>query len=81
MRGHNICCYAELTKIVPNYHQLLLIKSSVYFSVQGWGCIMYVVLTAKFNFFRFMLTLMTLVKVVMNYPKQQEMLVVDLPVG
>ena len=30
MRGHNIWLYAELTKIVPNYHQILpLIKSSV----------------------------------------------------
>ena len=23
MRGHNICLYAELTKIIPNYHQIL----------------------------------------------------------
>ena len=23
MRGHNICFYAELTKIIPNYHQIL----------------------------------------------------------
>ena len=23
MRGHNIGFYAELTKIIPNYHQLL----------------------------------------------------------
>ena len=23
MRGHNICFYAELTKIVSNYHQIL----------------------------------------------------------
>ena len=31
MRGHNICFYAELTKIIPNYHQILpLIKSSEY---------------------------------------------------
>ena len=22
MRGHNICFYAELTKIIPNYHQI-----------------------------------------------------------
>ena len=29
MRGHNICFYAELTKIIPNYHQTLpLIWSS-----------------------------------------------------
>ena len=29
MRGHNIRFYAELTKIIPNYHQILpLIKSS-----------------------------------------------------
>ena len=21
-RGHNICFYAELTKIIPNYHQI-----------------------------------------------------------
>ena len=25
MRGHNICFYAELTKIIPNYHQILLL--------------------------------------------------------
>ena len=30
MMGHNICFYAELTKIIPNYHQILpLILSSV----------------------------------------------------
>ena len=23
--GHNICFYAELTKIIPNYHQILLL--------------------------------------------------------
>ena len=23
MRGHNICFYAELTKIIPNYQQIL----------------------------------------------------------
>ena len=23
MRGHNICLNAELTKIIPNYHQIL----------------------------------------------------------
>ena len=23
MRGHNICFYAELTKTIPNYHQIL----------------------------------------------------------
>ena len=23
IRGHNICFYAELTKIIPNYHQVL----------------------------------------------------------
>ena len=23
MRGHNICFYAELTKIIPNYHPIL----------------------------------------------------------
>ena len=29
LRGHNICFYAELTKIIPNYHQRLPhIKSS-----------------------------------------------------
>ena len=29
MRGHNIRFYAELTKIIPNYHQILpLIQSS-----------------------------------------------------
>ena len=29
MRGHNICVHAELTKIIPNYHQILpLAKSS-----------------------------------------------------
>ena len=28
MRSHNIHFYAELTKIIPNYHQILLIKSS-----------------------------------------------------
>ena len=29
MRGHSICFYAELTKIIPNYHQMLpLIYSS-----------------------------------------------------
>ena len=22
MRGHNICFYAKLTKIIPNYHQI-----------------------------------------------------------
>ena len=31
MRDHNICFYAELIKIIPNYHQILpLIYSSVY---------------------------------------------------
>ena len=25
IRGHNICFYAELTKIIPNYHQILLL--------------------------------------------------------
>ena len=25
MRGHNICFCAELTKIIPYYHQLLLL--------------------------------------------------------
>ena len=25
MRGHNICLYAELTKIIRNYHQILLL--------------------------------------------------------
>ena len=25
MRGHNICFYEELTKIIPNYHQILLV--------------------------------------------------------
>ena len=25
MRGHNICFYAKLRKIIPNYHQLLLL--------------------------------------------------------
>ena len=29
MRGHNIRYYAELTKNYPNYHQILLIWSSV----------------------------------------------------
>ena len=29
MRGHNICFYAELTKVIPKYHQILpLIYSS-----------------------------------------------------
>ena len=23
MRGHNLCFYAELTKIIPNCHQIL----------------------------------------------------------
>ena len=23
MRGHNLCFYEELTKIIPNYHQIL----------------------------------------------------------
>ena len=23
MRGHNVCFYAELTKIIPNYQQML----------------------------------------------------------
>ena len=36
MRGHNICFYVELTKIIPNYHQILcsaypfLIKINVF---------------------------------------------------
>ena len=31
MRGYNICFYVELTKIIPNYHQILsLIQSSDY---------------------------------------------------
>ena len=31
MRGHNIRFYAELIKIIPNYHHILpLIESSVY---------------------------------------------------
>ena len=25
MRGHNICFYTELTKIIPNYHQIFLL--------------------------------------------------------
>ena len=25
MRGHNICFYAELTKFIPNCHQILLL--------------------------------------------------------
>ena len=30
IRGHNTCFYAELTKIIPNYHQVLsLTKGSV----------------------------------------------------
>ena len=28
MRGHNICFYAELTKIMPYYHQILLLTYS-----------------------------------------------------
>ena len=27
MRGHNICFYAELTKLIPNYHQILHLSS------------------------------------------------------
>ena len=35
MRIHNICFYAELTKIIPNYHQILpLIKSSAYSKIE-----------------------------------------------
>ena len=31
MRGHIICFYAELIKIIPNYHQILpLIRSFVF---------------------------------------------------
>ena len=26
MRGHNICFYAELTKIIPNYHLIITFK-------------------------------------------------------
>ena len=26
MRAHNICFYAELTKIIPNYHQICLLS-------------------------------------------------------
>ena len=26
MRGHNICFYAEVTKIIPNYHQILALN-------------------------------------------------------
>ena len=34
MRGHNICLYAELTKIIPDYHQITsLILSSGCYSV------------------------------------------------
>ena len=33
--GHNICFYAELTKIVPNYHQILLLCSAPFSS---WTC-------------------------------------------
>ena len=25
MRDHNICFYAEFTRIIPNYHQILLL--------------------------------------------------------
>ena len=33
MRGHNICFFAELTNLVPNYHQVLpLFKSSELFN-------------------------------------------------
>ena len=36
MRGHNICLYAELTKIIPNYHQILplILSSDVFSSLQ-----------------------------------------------
>ena len=29
MRGHNICFYAELTKIIPHYHQILICSFGV----------------------------------------------------
>ena len=29
MRGHNICFYAELTKVIPNYHQILLLSRAL----------------------------------------------------
>ena len=33
MRGHNICLCAELTKIIPNYHQCFLM--SRFLSIKG----------------------------------------------
>ena len=36
MRGHNICLYAELTKIIPNYHQILSLSlCEIYDSLKG----------------------------------------------
>ena len=37
MRGHNICFYAELTKIIPNYHLILplIYSSAVYIKFQN----------------------------------------------
>ena len=29
MRAHNICFYAELTKIIPNYHQILTLSRAL----------------------------------------------------
>ena len=37
MRGHNICFYAQLTKIIPNYHQMLSLSSEIYMSVIFYG--------------------------------------------
>ena len=28
LEGHNICFYAEITKIIPNYHQILPLNYS-----------------------------------------------------
>ena len=33
MRGHNIRFYAELTKTIPNYHQILALINSLDFYV------------------------------------------------
>ena len=41
MWGHDICFYAELTKIIPNYHKILPLSramSGLIFHLVFWFC-------------------------------------------
>ena len=37
MRGHNICVYAELTKIIPNYYQIFLLYLELWAIYYQWN--------------------------------------------